>query len=79
MLANDFDLDGDLDPLSVSVVAGPSGPGADPESLSVKTRNGRNEIDYRAPLTLGDFTFTYQVCDASGLCRSADVIVTVTP
>lgn len=78
VLANDFDIDGDLDPLSVSVIAGPTGPAADPGSLSIKTRNGRNEIDYRAPSALGDFTFTYQVCDASGLCRSADVLVTVT-
>lgn len=78
VLANDFDLDGDLDPLSVTVTGGPSGPSAEPGSLSMKTRNGRDEIDYRLPFATGEFTFTYQVCDAAGVCSSADVRVIVT-
>jgi hypothetical protein len=78
VLANDFDIDGDLDPLSVSVQTGPTGPAADPGTLTVKTRNGRNEIDYRMPTTAGDFSFIYRVCDTAALCRSATVRVTVT-
>jgi hypothetical protein len=78
VLANDFDIDGDLDPLSVSVVDGPTGPAPDPGSLTVKIRNGRNEIDYRAPSAAGDFTFVYRACDASGVCGTANVVVTVT-
>jgi hypothetical protein len=78
VLANDFDIDGDLDPLSVSVIDGPTGPGEDPGSLTVKIRNGRNEIDYRAPSATGDFTFVYRACDASGVCGTASVLVTIT-
>jgi len=78
VLANDFDIDGDLDPLSVSVIDGPTGPAADPGSLTVKIRNGRNEIDYRTPSATGDFTFVYRVCDASGVCGTANVVVTIT-
>ena len=78
VLANDFDLDGDLDPLSVTVIGGPTGPVPEAGSLSVKTRSGRDEIDYRAPFVTGEFTFTYQVCDAAGVCSYADVRVIVT-
>jgi hypothetical protein len=77
VLVNDYDIDGDLDPLSVSVIDGPTGPAADPGSLSVKMRNGRNEIDYRAPFVVGDFSFIYQVCDTSAECGSASVHVIV--
>jgi len=78
VLDNDFDVDGDLDLLSVSVIASPVGPGPDVGSVSVRTRNGRNEIDYRAPSAPGDFTFSYQVCDSRRVCGSANVIVSVT-
>ena len=78
VLENDFDIDGDLDPLSVSVIDGPTGPAADPGSLTVKIRNGSNEIDYRAPSATGDFSFVYRACDASGACGTAIVLVTVT-
>ena len=78
VLANDYDVDGNLDPLSVSLIEGPVGPAADPGSASVRTRNGRDEIDFRAPLVAGDFSFTYQVCDTSAACSTANVRVTVT-
>ena len=77
VLTNDFDIDGDLDPLSVSVIDGPTGLWPDAGSVSVQTRNGRHEIDYRAPLIIGVYTFTYQACDAARACRSAMVVVTV--
>jgi len=77
VLANDYDIDGDLDPLTVSIIEGPTGPADDPGSLSLKTRNGSNEIDFRAPLVIGDYTFTYQVCDASLSCGTAAVRVSV--
>jgi hypothetical protein len=78
VLENDFDIDGDLDPLSVSVIDGPTGPAADPGSLTVKIRNGRNEIDYRTPSVTGDFSFVYRACDMSGACGTANVVVTIT-
>ena len=77
VLANDYDVDGNLDPLSVSVIDGPTGPAADPGSAFVRTRNGRDEIDYRAPLVTGEFNFTYQLCDTSVVCSTANVRVTV--
>lgn len=78
VLANDYDVDGNLDPLSVSLIDVPVGPAADPGSALVRTRNGRDEIDFRAPLVAGDFSFTYQVCDTSAVCSTASVRVTVT-
>jgi hypothetical protein len=78
VLANDHDIDGNLDPLSVSVIDGPTSGAADPGSAFVRTRNGRDEIDYRVPLVTGEFNFTYQVCDMSVLCSTAHVRVTVT-
>jgi len=77
VLANDYDVDGNLDPLSVSVIDGPTGAAADAGSAFVKTRNGRDEIDYRAPLVTGEFNFTYQLCDTSVVCNTANVRVTV--
>ncbi|HUP72232.1 MAG TPA: Ig-like domain-containing protein [Acidimicrobiales bacterium] len=80
VLSNDFDIDGDIDPLSVSLVKDSSrntGLSEYGES-SVKTRNGRNEVDYRAPLVTGEFTFAYEVCDRSGACSTASVRVIVT-
>ena len=79
VLANDYDVDGDLDPRSVSVIGGPTGPAADPGSVFVRTRNGRDEIDYRVPLVTGEFSFSYQVCDTSFVCSTANVRVTVDP
>jgi hypothetical protein len=80
VLSNDFDSDGDLDVLSVSLVNATADHTTPSENSgpSVKTRNGRNEIDYRAPLVTGEFSFTYQVCDLAGTCRTADVHITVT-
>ncbi len=74
VVANDTDVDGNLDPTSVSIVAGPSN-GA---ITSINPATG--EITYQPNLNFnGSDSFTYQVCDTGGLCDTATVTVTVTP
>lgn len=78
MVENDFDVDGDLDPFAVSVMTTPTGPAPEAGVLTVKRRSSRAEIDYRLPMAIGEFTFSYQICDTTGLCSTAQVRVTVT-
>jgi CshA-type fibril repeat protein len=75
---NDTDADGpgsggDVDPSTVTVVGGPAHGTAtvDPASGAVTYRP--------APDFNGTDTFTYRVCDRSGLCDTATVTVTVRP
>lgn len=72
VLANDTDVDGNLNPASVTITAGPTGGTAVPQP------NGT--VSY-TPTTgfLGDGTFSYQVCDLVSLCASANVTVSVGP
>ena len=73
VLANDGDLEGALDPASVSVIGGPSH-----GSVSIDPATGR--ITYTPdPNYNGPDTFTYQVCDTGtpALCDTAVVTVDV--
>jgi uncharacterized repeat protein (TIGR01451 family) len=71
VLGNDTDPDGNLDPASVTVTAGPAN-----GSVSVDPSTG--EITYTPdPGFTGPDTFTYQVCDTTALCDTATVSVMV--
>jgi large repetitive protein len=73
VLANDTDIDGDIDPTSVSVTSGPTH-----GTVSVDPSTGR--IAYTPdPDYAGPDSFTYEVCDATSGCSTATVVVTVTP
>jgi len=69
VLGNDYDPDGD--PLSVSLVSGPTHGWA--------TVNPDGTITYTPnPDFCGTDSFTYQACDPSGACDTATVTITVT-
>jgi hypothetical protein len=75
VLANDVDVDGNLDPTTVAIVSGPAN-----GSTSVNATTG--EVTYTPdPDFSGGDTFTYRVCDTSGACvlAAATVTMTVTP
>ena len=68
--ANDTDIDGVLNPSSVSVVSGPAN--------GTVSNNGDGRLTYtpEAGFT-GTDSFTYQICDTKGACDSATVSVDV--
>ncbi|MFC2082459.1 Ig-like domain-containing protein [Candidatus Bipolaricaulota bacterium] len=73
VVANDTDVDGDLDPTSVGILTQPSN-----GIVSVNPVTGA--ISYEpAPNFNGQDTFTYQVCDSVGVCDTAMVTVNVAP
>ena len=70
---NDSDPDGDLDPATVSIIAAPS-------DGTITAIRPDGSVDYLPdPDFTGADTFTYRICDTSGLCDTADATVTVTP
>ena len=71
VLGNDTDLDGDLDPTSVSIVAGPS-------HGTVDVDPDTGEVTYSPDSSYtGTDSFTYKVCDVDGNCDTATVTVKV--
>lgn len=68
--ANDTDPDSDLDPTTVSI--------ASAASNGVAVSNGDGTVTY-TPDTgfIGIDTFTYEICDAEGLCDEAEVTIEV--
>ena len=71
VLANDSDLDGDLDPSSLRVTSTPT-------DGSTSLTSG--QIRYVPnPDVSGPDTFAYEICDAGARCSTASVSVTVTP
>lgn len=78
VLANDTDPDGNLDPLSLTIVSGPAGSGTKLGTATVITANGRNQLSYKEPDAKGTFTIGYQVCDAQHACAIATVTATLT-
>jgi gliding motility-associated-like protein len=72
---NDFDIDGPLDPASVTVTNGPANgtTTVDPETGIITYTPNQDFI--------GIDTFTYAVCDTGSpvLCDTAIVVITVTP
>lgn len=78
VLANDSDPNGNLNPLSVTIIAGPTGPGKKPGTLTIVNVGGTDQVSYKSPDTKGNFTFTYSVCDTDNACATASVTVTLT-
>ena len=70
VLGNDSDVDDGLDPPSVTLTSGPSN--------GSTTVNPDGSIEYTADADFsGTDSFTYEVCDLSGLCDTATVTITV--
>ncbi|MEM7132835.1 MAG: Ig-like domain-containing protein [Chloroflexota bacterium] len=72
VLANDTDVDNDIDPTSVSITDGPFNGTTSINATTGEVTYTPNNDDF-----ITDDTFTYQVCDAVGFCDSADVIITI--
>jgi len=75
VLANDSDPDGDLDPFSVTIVAGPNGPGRTMGTLTVTPELGSDVVSYFTPDANGAFTFRYSVCDRARHCSTAEATI----
>ena len=72
VLANDSDVDGTLDPSSVTVTTGPSNGTAVPQADGT--------VLYTPAVNFhGVDTFDYEVCDDDGECDTATVTITVNP
>jgi hypothetical protein len=72
VLVNDFDMDGNLDPTSATVMYDPS--------RGTLTSNGDGTFTYTPnPDFNGSDIFVYQICDTDGLCDTAKVTIMVTP
>ncbi len=71
VLANDSDVDGNLNPGSVTVLSGPS------NGTLVNNSNGNFTYTPAANFNGAD-SFSYKVCDSDGVCDTADVAITVT-
>ncbi|WP_143751811.1 Ig-like domain-containing protein, partial [Maribacter sp. 4U21] len=70
VLGNDTDVDGTIDPSSLSIVGAPSN--------GTVTINPDGTLNYVPnPNFNGTDTFTYEVCDDAGDCQTATVTVTV--
>ncbi len=68
--ANDFDLDGNLDPTTAAATSAPA--------FGSTVDNGDGTITYTPTgAQEGVVTFTYQICDTAALCDTGNVTVTV--
>ena len=78
MLANDTDPQSALDPTTLTIASGPTGPGnKGMGTLSVVNAAGISQIQWIAPDTKGTFNFTYRVCNTYTLCTTTTVTVTL--
>ena len=72
VVANDTDVEGNLDPASVASASGPAN--------GTVTNNGDGTFTYTPDTDFyGTDSFTYQVCDTGGACDTATVTIEVTP
>ena len=70
--SNDFDVDGNLDPSSASVISGPFN--------GTLVNNGDGTFTYTPDENyFGDDSFSYEICDIDGACDTATVNITVNP
>ena len=69
-LTNDFDVDGNLDPSSLSILSSPQN--------GTLVDNGDGTLDYMPnPNYCGADEFDYEICDTDGLCDMATVTLDV--
>jgi hypothetical protein len=71
-VANDSDVDGNLNPASAALVSGPA------NGTVVHLGNGSFTYTPNANFS-GTDSFVYEVCDSDGVCATATVTITVTP
>ncbi len=71
VLANDSDIDGNLDPSTLHVASYP--PSSQYQSITLV---GQSLRFVPRPLQLGTTSFTYQVCDTVGACANGTVTLT---
>jgi len=72
LLANDMDVDGNLDPTTAVIQSGPAN--------GTLVKNGDGLFTYTPkPNFNGADNFDYQVCDTDGACDTATVNITVNP
>ena len=69
VVANDFDMENDINPGSVTVTAGPA-----KGTKSVNPQNGKITYTPNAGYT-GSDSFTYQICDSGSACVNAQVTI----
>jgi len=70
VLANDTDVDGNLDPSTLRITARSSS-----TSVSLEVEDGKVRVRVSA-LLLASAWFDYEVCDTTGLCATARVTIT---
>lgn len=70
--ANDTDPQNNLDPTTITITANPTNGTVTVSNTGVATYTPNTGYD-------GSDTFTYTICDATGLCDGATVAVTITP
>jgi hypothetical protein len=69
-VANDSDVDGNLNPASAAVVSGPTN--------GTVVNNGNGSFTYTPNANFsGTDSFVYEVCDSDGVCATATVTITV--
>ena len=73
VLANDHDPNEDLDPSTLAITAGP----ANGEAAASRAADGRMVIEFSVPSTDGTVVFSYEICDALGICASSLVTAMV--
>lgn len=72
ILANDSDVDGEIDPTTVSIAD-------EPNNGTVEVNDDGSVTYTPEPDFDGTDSFTYEVCDDQGGCDTADVTITVYP
>jgi hypothetical protein len=55
-----------IDWSTLTVVSGPTGPGADMGTVTVIKLHNNSTLSYAAPNTAGTFSLVYRICDTGG-------------
>jgi hypothetical protein len=70
VLANDTDVDGNIDPTSLTITSLPAS-----GAKQITATNGQIHVEVAA-LYCGTLTFNYEICDTTNPCSQAVVVVT---
>ncbi|MGH8978343.1 MAG: Ig-like domain-containing protein, partial [Acidimicrobiia bacterium] len=72
VLANDSDVDGNIDPATLRIVSRSAGAAAQ----QITVIGGRIDIVAKT-LVVGPMSFVYEICDSTSLCATAKVTITI--